>query len=80
MPTPYSPASGSSIPIPAHSRLRKRWGIWIRMPAPSPCSGSAPVAPRWVRFSRIRRPWVTIWWLFWSLIWAMNPSPHASCS
>ena len=31
------------------------------MPAPSPISGSAPTAPRCSRFSRIRRPFWTIW-------------------
>ena len=28
---------------------RKASGTWVRMPAPSPTSGSAPVAPRWSR-------------------------------
>ena len=46
MPTPYSPAGGSLTPWRAISS-RKNWsGIWIRMPAPSPISGSAPTAPR----------------------------------
>src|SRR5437763_1026613 len=52
----------------------------MRTPAPSPCSESAPVAPRWVRFFRICSACVTIAWLFWPLIWAMKPNPHASCS
>ena len=42
MPTPYSPSGGRLTPcLPISSR--KNWsGIWIRMPAPSPASGSAP--------------------------------------
>lgn len=43
MPTAYAPAAGSSNP--ATSR-RNASGTWDRMPAPSPESGSAPVAPR----------------------------------
>ena len=31
------------------SARRKRSGTWTRIPAPSPVSGSAPVAPRWSR-------------------------------
>ena len=37
---------------PAQSR-NSASGIWIRMPAPSPSSGSAPTAPRWSRLARI---------------------------
>ena len=81
MPTPYWPSAGSVMPSSPQARRRNASGIWIRMPAPSPCSGSAPVAPRCVRFSRIAsalrddrrgvlRP----------LMWAMKPRPQASCS
>ncbi len=42
MPTPYWPIAGSVSPCAPHTRRRKRSGSWIRMPAPSPCSGSAP--------------------------------------
>ena len=48
-------------------------GIWIRMPAPSPCSGSAPVAPRCVRLLRICRPCATIAWLLRPLMCATKP-------
>ena len=44
---------GSVMPSLPHARRRKASGSWIRMPAPSPCSGSAPVAPRCDRLLRI---------------------------
>ena len=50
---------------------------WIQ---PSPCNGSAPVAPRCVRLTRILSPCSMIAWLLRPLMWAMKPSPHASCS
>ena len=80
MPTPYWPIAGSVMPSLPQARRRNASGSWIRMPAPSPCSGSAPVAPRCVRFSRIRRPCVTIAWLLRPLMLAMKPRPQASCS
>ena len=80
MPTPYWPIAGSVSPCAPHTRRRKRSGSWIRMPAPSPCSGSAPVAPRCERFLRIDSACVTIAWRFWPLMWAMKPRPQASCS
>ena len=54
--------------------------IRIRMPAPSPTSGSAPTAPRWSRLIRSCSPWPTIWWDFWPLMLATKPTPHESCS
>ena len=49
MPTPYSPAPGSAKPsLPQLACTRNSCGIWIRMPAPSPVSGSQPHAPRCV--------------------------------
>ena len=80
MPTPYWPIAGSVRPCAPQTRRRKRSGSWIRMPAPSPCNGSAPVAPRCDRFLRIDSACVTIAWRFWPLMWAMKPSPQASCS
>ena len=62
MPTPYWPIAGSVRPCAPQARRRNASGSWIRMPAPSPCSGSAPVAPRWVRFLRIDSPCVMIAW------------------
>jgi hypothetical protein len=49
-------------------------------PAPSPCSGSAPVAPRCERFRRICNACVMMAWRFSPLMCAMKPKPHASCS
>ena len=53
MPIAYCPAGGSSA---STTSRRKASGIWVRMPAPSPLSGSAPTAPRWSRLSRAVRP------------------------
>ena len=47
------PAVGSSKSTVSRS---SRSGIWIRMPAPSPVSGSAPVAPRCSRLVSASRP------------------------
>ena len=47
MPTPYWPIAGSVSAVLAAGAAQKTSGSWIRMPAPSPCNGSAPVAPRW---------------------------------
>ena len=58
MPTPYSPGGGSSTPCLAISSRYSASGSWIRMPAPSPISLSAPTAPRWSRFSRIFSAWL----------------------
>ncbi len=80
IPTPYSPAGGSVTPWRAISSRRKWSGIWVRMPAPSPISGSAPTAPRWSRLSRICRPCSMMRWLFLPLMWATKPTPQASCS
>ena len=81
MPTPYSPSGGSVNALLGHfARGRTRPGIWIRMPAPSPCSGSAPDRAAVGEVRRICRPCSTIAWLFLPLIWAMKPTPQASCS
>ena len=39
-----------------------------------------PVAPRWLRFNRMRRPFWTMSWLLTPLIWATNPTPQESRS
>ncbi len=52
----------------------------MRMPAPSPVSGSAPVAPRCSRFVRAIKP---VWASSFErtpFMWATNATPHASCS
>ena len=80
IPTPYSPAGGSWI-LPQPISSRRNWsGIWIKIPAPSPANGSAPTAPRCVRFFRICKPWHIMSWLCLPLIWATKPTPQASCS
>jgi hypothetical protein len=55
-------------------------GIWIRIPAPSPISLSAPTAPRWSMFSRILSACVTMSWRLTPLMCATKPRPQASCS
>ena len=64
MPTPYWPMAGSVRPCAPHALRRNRSGSWIRMPAPSPCSGSAPVAPRCERLRRIDNACVMMAWRF----------------
>ena len=58
--TPCRRRSGRSRAASSRARpqalRRNASGSWIRMPAPSPCSGSAPVAPRCVRFFENREP------------------------
>ena len=88
MPTPYSPGGGSltpldpsgAVPARAISARYSASGIWIRMPAPSPISASAPTAPRWSRFSRIFSALVMMAWLFSPFRCATKPTPQASCS
>src|SRR5437016_5992062 len=52
----------------------------MRMPAPSPVSESHPQAPRCARLTRIWRPFRTMSWEAWPLIFTTKPMPHASCS
>ncbi len=55
-PSRRPPGGGSSCPTASRNTARRnRCGSWVMIPAPSPVSGSAPVAPRWSRFSRARR-------------------------
>lgn len=56
MPTPYSPSAGSVKPSCLHALTKKSCGICMRMPAPSPVSGSQPQAPRCSRLRRICSP------------------------
>ena len=80
MPTPYWPAAGSLIPCFANSSRKRASGICSNIPAPSPASGSAPTAPRWVRFLRICKPCSTMACDFAPLMCATKPTPQASCS
>src|SRR5262245_45866135 len=64
----------------AHSRARNAWGIWIRIPAPSPVLTSHPQAPRCSKFLSTVRAWLTIAWDLRPLMSTTNPTPQASCS
>ncbi len=77
MPTAYAPASGSSNP--ATSR-RNASGTWDRMPAPSPESGSEPVAPRCSRFRSTVSACSTRVWVASPVRFATKPTPQASFS
>ena len=48
-PTATSPGPGAARPCRSSSRAMSAWGIWVRIPAPSPDLLSAAVAPRWAR-------------------------------
>ncbi len=74
------PGGGSSTPAVAAQSRSSASGIWIRQPAPSPTSGSAPTAPRWSRLTRISRPQAMISCDLRPLMLATKPTPHASCS
>ncbi len=89
-PTAYLPAGGSAASgVPSsgvrmrpctHSRSNRRCGIWIRMPAPSPVLGSAPVAPRCSIRSSAFRPRSTTPCEACPRRCARKPTPQASCS
>ena len=79
-PTPYSPKGGKATPCKAISSRYKASGIWIKIPAPSPINLSAPTAPRWSKFSKIFKAWLTMAWLLCPLMCATKPTPQASCS
>ncbi len=80
MPTPYAPASGRVKPSGAVTSAMKRCGICSSIPAPSPTSGSAPVAPRWVSLSSTSRPCSTISCERTPLKFTTNPTPQLSFS
>ena len=76
MATPYSPFGGRAGTV-----LRKKAsGICRRRPAPSPVSGSFPVAPRCMSRFRTVRPRVTMSWEATLSRFATRPTPQASCS
>ena len=77
MPTAYAPAGGRSA---SRTARKKASGTWVRMPAPSPTSGSAPVAPRWSRLRRASRACTTMSWPAVPRIVATMATPQASCS
>ena len=80
MPTPYWPSGGRRTPCAIISSRKNASGICRRMPAPSPASGSAPTAPRWVRFLQDQQPLLDDRVAFRPLMLATKPTPQASCS
>ena len=56
---------------------RTRRASGSRMPAPSPVSGSAPAAPRWLRQHTAVSAWSTIAWLLRPFMSTTKPTPHA---
>ena len=82
--TPYRrrthPKGADRCRVTGLRRGNRASGRSIRMPAPSPVSGSAPIAPRCSRFSRISMAWSTMVWLGSPLRLATTPTPQASCS
>src|SRR5665647_1198825 len=72
--------AGSSKPSRRQDRWKKAWGIWIRMPAPSPVFASSPTAPRWARLASTWRACRTISWDLLPFRSATKPMPQASCS
>jgi len=80
MPTAYLPGSGNVTPVSlAHSR-NSASGIWIRMPAPSPTSGSAAHRAAMVQVDKKLKPLADDLMDFWPLMLATKPTPHESCS
>ena len=47
-------AAGRAPSSSRNAARRNRCGSWVMIPAPSPVSGSAPVAPRWSRLASAR--------------------------
>ena len=76
-PAAYEPAGGSAKPQTARNSSS---GIWVRMPAPSPVSGSAPLAPRWSRLRSTVSAWATVLCTRRPDRSATMPTPQASCS
>ena len=77
VPTAYAPLSGSGNGV---TPRRNASGTWVRMPAPSPESGSAPEAPRWSRLRSAVSAWSTISWVATPDRVATKATPQASCS
>ena len=76
----YWPGSGRAKPSRSASAEKNLCGICTSMPAPSPILGSAPTAPRWVRFSTIFRPSSMMRCDFLLCRLTMKPTPQASRS
>lgn len=77
IPTAYEPASGSSNSATSRKKVS---GTCERIPAPSPESGSEPVAPRCSRLRSTVSACSTSAWLASPVRVATKPTPQASCS
>ena len=73
-------AAPSAIPPPAATARRKRVGVLISRPQPSPVLPSAAIAPRWVRRFRELMAVCTTQWLGLSSRLAIRPKPQESRS
>src|SRR5256885_7271875 len=80
VPAPYLPRPGSSRPSFAQAAARNACGVCSRMPAPSPVSFSAPVAPRCSRLQRTSSALTTMSCEGRPLMSTTNPKPQESCS
>ena len=76
-PTPYPPIAGKGKPATSE---RKRCGIWMSTPAPSPVSASAPVAPRCSMLHNAPIPIDTMLCERRPCMSTTNETPQASCS
>ncbi len=80
VPTAYARGWGSSKPSSRVTSRKNRSGTPSRMPAPSPESGSAPVAPRCSRLRSAVIALATMSWLATPVRVATKATPQASCS
>ena len=80
MPTPYSRAPGREMPASAAALTKKAWGIWVRMPTPSPVSPWASLPARCSSFSTIFRASSTVRRLARPCMSTTAPMPQESCS
>lgn len=80
MPTPYSRSSPMEVPSGFVTFLKNLWGIWVRIPTPSPVFPSASFPALCSRFSTILRAFSTLSRLFTPLMLTQAPIPQLSCS
>ena len=77
IPAAYDPTFGKSKSVTAR---KNKSGILIRIPAPSPLSGSAPEAPRCSKLRRAVKPCATISWVAFPVKVATMATPQESRS
>ena len=80
MPTPRSESRNRGFFFFSRCSLKSSYGIWVRMPAPSPVTASASMAPRCASDFSAAMAFSTTSWERSPEILAMNPTPQASCS